>query len=544
MRASHYSPLFWRVLALNAGVLVAACAMTLLIVSPRDLSSIAAEEGLVLVGALALLAGVNLVLLRGALRPLERVTRFAQELDPNRPGQRVPWEADTSEAGQLAGAINEMLGRLETERRLGVHRALQAQERERLRVAQELHDQVGQALTGVLLQLSRVVKHSPPAQRAEAIEAQEAVRACLDDVRKIAIELRPEALDELGLWSALAALAERLSESGGVRIERRVDTALPDLSEEVELVIYRVAQEALTNVMRHAEVKEAELDPRASRRSPRPARRRLWSGAAVGRRRGGGAARHARASGDGRRGPDGCEPRQGRGRGRARGPACRGGMVIPLKTRILLADDHAVVRRGLHLLLDAEPDMEVVAEAGDGAEALERALAEDVHLAILDVTMPRMTGLQAIGELLRRKPELKVLILTMHESEQYLYEALKAGASGYVLKSAADLDLVRACRGAMRGEPFLYPAAITALIRDYLERGADDDADAADPLTARETEVVKLVAESHTSKEIAELLVISEKTVERHRANILEKLGMRDRVALTRYAIRRGLIEP
>lgn len=259
MRASHYSPLFWRVLALNAGVLVAACAMTLLIVSPRDLSSIAAEEALVLVGALALLAGVNLVLLKGALRPLERVTRFAQELDPNRPGQRVPWEADTSEAGQLAGAINEMLGRLETERRLGVHRALQAQERERLRVAQELHDQVGQALTGVLLQLSRVVKHSPPAERAEAIEAQEAVRACLDDVRKIAIELRPEALDELGLWSALAALAERLSESGGVRIERCVDTALPELAEEVELVIYRVAQEALTNVMRHAEAKEAEL---------------------------------------------------------------------------------------------------------------------------------------------------------------------------------------------------------------------------------------------------------------------------------------------
>ena len=218
--------------------------------------------------------------------------------------------------------------------------------------------------------------------------------------------------------------------------------------------------------------------------------------------------------------------------------------MIPLKTRILLADDHVVVRRGLHLLLDAEPDMEVVAEAGDGAEAIESALAEDVHLAILDVTMPRMTGLQATSELLRRRPELKVLILTMHQSEQYLYEALKAGASGYVLKSAADLDLVRACRGAMRGEPFLYPAAITALIRDYLERGADDEAVGADPLTPRETEVVKLVAESHTSKEIAELLVISEKTVERHRANILEKLGMRDRVALTRYAIRRGLIEP
>jgi DNA-binding NarL/FixJ family response regulator len=218
--------------------------------------------------------------------------------------------------------------------------------------------------------------------------------------------------------------------------------------------------------------------------------------------------------------------------------------LVPLKTRILLADDHAVVRGGLRLLLSAEPDLEVVSEAGDGLEAVEKAMSEDVHLAILDVTMPRMTGLQATLELRRRKPDLKILILTMHESEQYLYEALKAGASGYVLKSVADLDLVRACRAAMRGEPFLYPAAESALVRDYLERPPGDGDGPRDPLTPRENEVLKLIAESHTSKEIAELLVISEKTVERHRSNILEKLGARDRVALTRYAIRRGLIEP
>ena len=218
--------------------------------------------------------------------------------------------------------------------------------------------------------------------------------------------------------------------------------------------------------------------------------------------------------------------------------------MIPLTTKILLVDDHTVVRRGLRLLLDAEPDLEVVAEASDGAEALQRAVAQEIDLAILDVTMPRMTGLQATHELRQHNPDLKVLILTMHESEQYLYEALRAGASGYVLKSAADLDLVRACRGAMRGEPFLYPAAITALIRNYLEGARNDDPIRADPLTPRENEVLKLIAESHTSKEIAEILVISEKTVDRHRANILEKLGLRDRAALTRYAIRRGLIEP
>jgi len=217
--------------------------------------------------------------------------------------------------------------------------------------------------------------------------------------------------------------------------------------------------------------------------------------------------------------------------------------VTPLKTRILLADDHAVVRRGLRLVLESEPDLEVVAEVGDGAEALARALDDDVDLAILDVTMPRMTGLHAASELHRRRPDLRVLILSMHDNEQYLFEALKAGASGYVLKSVADRDLVEACRATMRGEPFLYPGAINALIKDFLERARAGE-DVSDPLSPRETEIVKLIAEGHTGRQIAEALVISEKTVERHRSNILEKLGMRDRVELTRYAIRRGLIEP
>jgi DNA-binding NarL/FixJ family response regulator len=218
--------------------------------------------------------------------------------------------------------------------------------------------------------------------------------------------------------------------------------------------------------------------------------------------------------------------------------------MIPLKTRILLADDHSVVRRGLRLVLDAEPDLEVVAEAGDGAEAARLALQEDVDLAVLDVTMPRLTGLQAAKELSKRRPELKVLILSMHDNEQYLFQALKAGASGYVLKSAADRDLVEACRSAMRGEPFVYPKGVAALIREYLDAGEIDASRDEDPLTPRELEVVKLIAESYTTREIAEALVISQKTVERHRSNVLEKLGFRDRVALTRYAIRRGLVEP
>ena len=213
-----------------------------------------------------------------------------------------------------------------------------------------------------------------------------------------------------------------------------------------------------------------------------------------------------------------------------------------LKTRILLADDHGLVRRGLRLILDSQPDLEVVAEASDGAEAVSLALGEDVDLAILDISMPRMTGLQATRELQQRRPQLRILILSMHESEQYLYETLRAGASGYVVKKVADRDLVEACRATVRGEPFLYPGAVTALVNDYLRR-AHDGEEPRDPLTPRETEVVKLVAESYTNRQIAEALVISEKTVDRHRTNILEKLGMRDRVELTRYAIRNGLVE-
>jgi DNA-binding NarL/FixJ family response regulator len=218
--------------------------------------------------------------------------------------------------------------------------------------------------------------------------------------------------------------------------------------------------------------------------------------------------------------------------------------MTPLKTRIMLADDHAVVRRGLRLVLDAEPDLEVVAEVGDGAEAVTRGLAEDVDLAVVDITMPRMTGLQAARELHRRRPTLRILMLSMHMNERYLYEALRAGAAGYVLKTVADRDLVEACRAAMRGERFLYQGAMTPLIADYLHRAREDQPLHEDPLTPREAEVVKLVAEGYTNKQIAQALVISEKTVERHRANILEKLGMRDRVELTRYAIRHGLIEP
>jgi DNA-binding NarL/FixJ family response regulator len=193
--------------------------------------------------------------------------------------------------------------------------------------------------------------------------------------------------------------------------------------------------------------------------------------------------------------------------------------------RVLIADDHGIVRSGLRLLLERQADIEVVAEAADGAEARELAIRERPDLAILDVKMPKLTGLQATREIKAQAPEVAVLILSMHDDEGYLEEAFEAGASGYVLKTQADTDLLAAVRAVERGDPFPRPE---------LQR----------TLTPREEEIVKLVAEAHTSKEIAEILHLSEKTVENHRANAMRKLGMRDRVELVRYAIRRGLIEP
>lgn len=219
-------------------------------------------------------------------------------------------------------------------------------------------------------------------------------------------------------------------------------------------------------------------------------------------------------------------------------------MTTPLRTRILLADDHAIVRGGLRLILDREPDLEVVAEAGDGIEAVTLALSQEVDLAILDVSMPLITGLQAARRLTAHRPDLKILILSMHDNEEFFFEALSAGACGYVLKTAAADDLVDAARSAMRGEPFLYAGLEQALIRELVERARGGEQAFEDPLTTREGEIVKLIAEGHTGREIADLLSISENTVERHRQNVFDKLGLRNRVALTRYAVRRGLVEP
>jgi two-component system sensor histidine kinase UhpB len=259
--APRYTPLFLRVVAVNAVLLVLAVAGTLFVITPDrfSFSSIAAEETALVVAVLIAVAVLNVALLRHVFTPLERMAALARRFDPRQTGQRVPIGDDESEVTDVARAFNDMLERLEHERRATSRRVLDAQEGERLRVAQDLHDQVGQTLTAALLELEHVAGRVPEASRPELEAVQEIVQLGLEDIRRIARELRPEALDDLGLPSALAALGERFANQARLDIRMHVDHELPRLSREAELVIYRVAQEALTNVARHSGSPTAEL---------------------------------------------------------------------------------------------------------------------------------------------------------------------------------------------------------------------------------------------------------------------------------------------
>jgi two-component system sensor histidine kinase UhpB len=248
--------LLWRVFGTNAAVLVAATLV--LVISPLTVSfPIALAELVAVAGGLTAMLILNLVLLRRALRPLGRLTAVMGGIDPLRPGERAAIEAADPEVAELTSAFNDMLERLELERRDSARRALAAQEGERRRVARELHDEVGQALTAVVLQLDRVGRGADGGERTEVEQAREAVRASLEEVRGIARRLRPEALDDLGLRSALAALTNEVGRQTGLLIERRIESDVPAFTPEEELVVYRVAQEALTNAVRHGRASRA-----------------------------------------------------------------------------------------------------------------------------------------------------------------------------------------------------------------------------------------------------------------------------------------------
>jgi two-component system sensor histidine kinase UhpB len=256
----RYIPLLHRVAGLNALLLVVAVGVTIVVLAPGRVSSFRVdEEGVALIVGLLIVVALNVYLVRRIVGPVQALTALARRVDLADHGERMPVSPQASEAGELASTFNEMLARLEDERREATGKVLAGQEAERLRIAQELHDQVGQELTAVLLGLARVEARAPAELRDDVAEVQDAVRDSLEEVRRIAIELRPEALDDLGLESALAVLCERLTERFGLHVRQHLDAQLPPRSPDVELVVYRVAQEALTNVARHAGADEAEL---------------------------------------------------------------------------------------------------------------------------------------------------------------------------------------------------------------------------------------------------------------------------------------------
>jgi two-component system response regulator NreC len=224
----------------------------------------------------------------------------------------------------------------------------------------------------------------------------------------------------------------------------------------------------------------------------------------------------------------------------------RRGAGVLKKIRVLVADDHAIVREGVRMILSAHPEMQVVGEAGAGEQAVSMAQTLHPDVVVMDISMPGMNGIEATQQIRARVPDVNVLALTMHEDDHYVFQLLRAGASGYVLKRAAATDLVDAVRAASRGEAFLYPSVAKTVVADYLrrlERG-ETERKPYDGLTEREREVLALIAEGHTNQAIASRLYISIKTVQTHRAHIFEKLGLHDRTELVRYAIRTGLIEP
>ncbi len=215
-----------------------------------------------------------------------------------------------------------------------------------------------------------------------------------------------------------------------------------------------------------------------------------------------------------------------------------------MKIRILLADDHTILRAGLRMMLNAQPDFDVVGEAQDGRQAIQEAQKLQPDVILMDITMPDMNGIEATRQIKKLLPETKVLVLTMHEHDEYVFQALRAGASGYMLKEAADTDLISALRVIQNGQFYLSPTAQSVMVGDYLQRvRTGEEKDSYSSLTEREREILKLVAEGYTNNQIAERLIISPKTVDTHRTHVMDKLNLHSRAELVKYAMRRGLLE-
>ena len=410
---------------------------------------------------------------------------------------------------------------------------IEGQEIERRRLARELHDETGQALTSVLLGLKTV--ENAEDKPAALAELRELVVATLQDVRRLAVELRPKALDDFGLVPAVERLVETFVEATGIDVDFESQLGEERLPSEVETTLYRIVQESLTNIAKHAGARRVSVllvrrggGATALDRGRRPRIRR-------GRRaaRGHRAGRDARAPRPARRSTDHRVDPRHRDEPRRRGAA----LVI----RIVVVDDHAVVRAGLRLLLEAEHDMEVIGDAGNSRDAVFEVRAGKPDVVLLDVVMPDESGIEALPKLLHEAPAAKVLMLSMQDDPSYVREAFAAGASGYVLKEAADSEVVAAIREVAGGNHYVHPALGARMVA---ADAAAHEAASSDPLSDREREVLRLLALGHTNQEIAKQLFISVRTAETHRAHIMRKLQLSTRAELVRYAIEHGLLEP
>ena len=214
------------------------------------------------------------------------------------------------------------------------------------------------------------------------------------------------------------------------------------------------------------------------------------------------------------------------------------------KIRVFQADDHLILREGIRSLLEKVPDIEIVGEAGDGIEAVAKVGTLVPDVVLMDIAMPRLSGLEATRQIKEKNPQIKVLVLTMYETDQYISQMLQSGASGYVVKTAAASELVSAVRAVHRGDVYLYPAIAQLLVTDYLEKVKAGEENSHNRLTSREKEILKLIAEGKKNKDIASLLGIRSRTVQAHRTNLMDKLGAHDRTELVKYAVRKGMVAP
>ena len=466
----------------------------------------------------------------------------------------------TERTAELA-RTNEALRAEVIERRLAeqarndlLRRLVSVQEEERGRIARELHDQMGQQLTALKLGLESL---EGPGPLGEGESRHDRLRQMLEltrrighDMHRIAWELGPAALDELDLPTALSSYAEEWSGHSHVPIQFHCSGPWETrLSSQVETTLYRVVQEALTNVAKHARADrlslilnrrddqllaiveddgvgfDAENGMPPGRSEPRLGligmKQRVEAVGGVIQVEFNAWTRH-----------DGLRPSS---------RAARRREVIPMgKLRILLADDHGVVREGLKSLINAQPDLEVIGEACDGLSACQKATELRPEVVVMDVSMPGLTGDQATAQLKQACPDVKVLALTVHEDKNHLRKMLKAGASGYILKLATGEEFIRAVRAVAAGGVYLDPVLAGKVVDDIVNDRAEVKTADTVNLTERETQIALRVAQGFSNKEIAAQLEISVKTVETHKLRSMEKLGLSTRADMVQYALRRG----